>query len=256
MGEQELPPAFVEPEEKVPQRGLAFGKHFLEGFVARRDLPGRLEFREACERRNERVVGGDLQAAIRRVAAVEELQGQRVQDRKVRDRVIGGERVAKAERMIGGQLGHELVGKVRAVLVNGGQGIEVAGFFDGFAACIILIFAVKFAGVGWGSGRAAIGFGHNVGHAAETGFDVQAAIIGDADKNAGLGLLLIRIDRQLGVEFFKPCLDCCHAFAGFGVEFVEIINGVFDFLQVRPRGCPCSSSSASVSAGATGLMAR
>ena len=97
--------------------------------MARRDLAGRLEFREARERRNERVVGGDLQAAIRRVAAVEELQGQRVQDRKVRDRVIGGQGVAKAERMIGGQLGHELVGKVRAVLVNGGQVIEIAGVF-------------------------------------------------------------------------------------------------------------------------------
>ena len=146
-------------------------------------------------------MGGDLQAAIRRVATVEELQCERVQDRKVRDRVIGGERVAKAERMIGGQLGHEPVGKVRAVLVNGGQVIEIAGVFDGLAACIILIFTVQFAGVGWGSGRAAIGFGHNVGHAAETGFDVQAAIIGDADENAGPGLLLIRIDRQLGVEF-------------------------------------------------------
>ena len=65
--------------------------------MARRDLAGCLEFRETCESRNERVVGGDLQTAIGRIAAVEELQDQRVQDRQVGDAMIGGQGIAKAE---------------------------------------------------------------------------------------------------------------------------------------------------------------
>ena len=224
-------PLSSRPSRKSQSADFAFGQHFLEGFVTRRDLAGGLEFREACERRNERVVGDDLQAGIRRVTAVEELQGQRVQDREVRDRVIAGEGVAKSKRVIGGQLGHQLVGKIGAVVVNRGLGIDAACFIDGPGIGSVDTVAVIFAGAGRGSGRAVVGFGHNVGLAAEARFDMQTAIIGDADKDASLGFLLVRIDRLLGIEFGETHLDRCQAFAGFGVEVADVFNGVFDVTE-------------------------
>ena len=184
MREQELLRVFVDPKKKVPKRGVAFWEHFLEGFMARRDLAGRPEFRETCESRNERVVGGDLQTAIGRIAAVEELQDQRVQDRQVGDAMIGGQGIAKAERVIGGQLGHEFVGKLATIVVGRGrEGSAVHG-----AVAFIGRSEIAFAA---GGGRAGCRLGKNVGMTPVAALDQKRAVAVDADEGPGLGFLFV-----------------------------------------------------------------
>ena len=133
--------------------------------------------------------------------------------------------------MIGGQLGHKPVGKLRAVVVvRRCDGLAVR-----FIAWDVSVFAILVVAAGRGTGAAGFGFGDDVGLAAEAGFDAKPAVVANADEHSGLGFLLVRIDGQLGVEFGQARFNLDQAGAGFAVEFVKIANGVFEVVKVRSR---------------------
>ena len=63
-----------------------------------------LELTQSGKGRDKRVLGFDLQAAIRAVA-VEKLKDQRVQHGEIGNVMSGGQRITKPERMVSGELG-------------------------------------------------------------------------------------------------------------------------------------------------------
>ena len=113
--------------------------------------------------------------------------------------------------MIGGQLGHEFVGKLAIVVVGRGrERIAVHGVVAFIGRSEIRRFAA--------GGVAAAGFrlGEDVGMPPVAALIRSAAVVVDADEGPGLGFLFVRIDGQLGVEFGEAGLDGCNAFVAFG----------------------------------------